>query len=59
MKRTIRRPRLESPVSEDVRLAKYNVVSDLPKHLPITEDELRLLEDELSDFIEELLTQGR
>ncbi|HVT24172.1 MAG TPA: hypothetical protein VHD95_06050 [Rhizomicrobium sp.] len=59
MKRTLRRPRLARSASEDVGLAKYNVVSDLPERLPITEWELELLEAELSDFIEELLTQGR
>ena len=59
MKRTLRRPQLASPASEDAGLAKYTVVSDLPQRLPITEWELELLEAELSDFIEELLSQGR
>lgn len=59
MTRSPRRPRLARPVAEDVRLAQYKVVSDLPEHLPITEDELLLLEAELSDFIEELLSQDR
>ena len=59
MTRNSRRPRYARPASEGVRLAKYKVVSDLPDPLPVTEQELDLLESELSDFIEELLSPAR
>lgn len=51
--------RLPKAAFEDARLAKYNLVSNLPDPLPVTDWELELLETELSDFIEELLTQAR
>lgn len=59
MTRISRIPRLPTKAVEDARLAKYKVVSDLPDPLPVTEAELDLLETELSDFIEELLSQAR
>lgn len=33
----------------------YKVITDLPAMLPVTEAELELLENELADFIAELL----
>lgn len=36
----------------------YVVHVDLPDPLPVTEQELDLLETELSDFIEELLSEA-
>ena len=38
---------------------EYRVIADLPDPLPVTEAELDLLETELSDFVEELLSQAR
>ncbi len=38
---------------------QYVVHVDLPDPLPVTEGELDLLETELSDFVEELLSQAR
>ena len=38
---------------------QYVVHLDLPDPLPVTEGELDLLETELSDFEEELLSQAR
>lgn len=43
----------------DVTAEGYKIISDLPDRLPITEEELDLLETELSGFIEELLVQAR
>ena len=37
----------------------YVVHLDLPDPLPVTEGELDLVETELSDFVEELLSQAR
>jgi hypothetical protein len=59
MTRTPPRQRLPKTAFVDPRPRDYKVVSDLPDPLPVTEEELDLLETELSDFIEELLSQGR
>ena len=40
-------------------LKQYVVHVDLPDPLPVTEGELDLLETELSDFVEELVSQAR
>ena len=37
------------------KTAAYRVIGDLPDRLPVTEEELELLESELADFIAELL----
>jgi hypothetical protein len=58
MPRLPRSPRVPDTAFADARLAQYTVVSDLPEPLPITERELELLETELSDFIEELLSEA-
>ena len=59
MTRIPRSPRFSNTAFEDTRLAQYKVVSELPDPLPVTEGELDLLETELSDFIEELLSEAR
>lgn len=38
---------------------QYVVHVDLPDPLPVTEGEVDLLETELSDFVEELVSQAR
>jgi hypothetical protein len=53
-----RSARVPSTAFADARLAQYKVVCDLPDPLPITDLELELLETELSDFIEELLSEA-
>jgi hypothetical protein len=48
----------ESPAStgrKTRRRVEYRVDAELPDPLPVTEQELDLLEGELADFIEELL----
>ena len=58
MPRIPRSPRVPSTAFADSRLTQYKVVCDLPDPLPITEREVELLETELSDFIEELLSEA-
>lgn len=36
---------------------RYTVICDLPNPLPITEWEIALLEGELADFLEELISE--
>jgi hypothetical protein len=45
----------ETPARRRRCPSEYKVVSDLPAILPVTEAELELLENELADFIAELM----
>ena len=54
-----RRPRPADVAKAAPDSKQYVVHLDLPDPLPVTEGELDLLETELSDFVEELVSQAR
>jgi len=45
----------ENPAKRRRSPSEYKVVTDFPAVLPVTEAELELLENELADFIAELM----
>jgi hypothetical protein len=48
-------PASETPAKRRRSPSEYKVITDLPAMLPVTEAELELLENELAEFIAELM----
>lgn len=48
-------PTPQTPAKRRRSLSEYKIVTDFPTVLPVTEAELELLENELAEFIAELM----